>query len=147
MLFCSFEMRNFFLEIKKILHFSIKHLFFLKPEIISYYGYPSESHLVTTEDGYILTLHRIPHGRKAKPSYKQPVIFLQHGLLCSSADWVMNTPNGSLGFLLADAGFDVWLGNSRGNKYSTMHKVLSVKSDDYWKFRCTMFLCFKIEAL
>ena len=26
-------------------------------------GYPEETHYVTTEDGYILTLHRIPAGK------------------------------------------------------------------------------------
>ena len=28
------------------------------PQIIEYYGHISESHNVTTKDGYILTLHR-----------------------------------------------------------------------------------------
>ncbi|KAI6214384.1 Membrane transporter [Aphelenchoides besseyi] len=32
------------------------------PEIISYYGYPSETHFATTSDGYILQMHRIPFG-------------------------------------------------------------------------------------
>ena len=45
-----------------------------------------EVHEVVTPDGYILQLHRIPpaHGAVSRP------VFLQHGLLCSSACWVTN---------------------------------------------------------
>ena len=27
-------------------------------------GYPAETHYATTEDGYILAMHRIPHGKQ-----------------------------------------------------------------------------------
>lgn len=65
-----------------------------QPQIISRHGYPSEAHTIRTEDGYLLTLHRIP-GDKTGKRGGQPV-FLQHGLLGSSVDWVVNG-NDSLG--------------------------------------------------
>lgn len=38
-------------------------------------------------------------------------------------------------YLLADRGFDVWLGNSRGNTYSRSHKYISTHSEQFWNFR------------
>ena len=61
-------------------------------------GYPVESHTVTTEDCYILEMHRIPRGRnEVKTLEPKPVVYLQHGILCSSADWVMSNIDNSLG--------------------------------------------------
>jgi hypothetical protein len=65
-------------------------------QLICKYGYPSESHTIQTDDGYLLTLHRIPHGRKSAYNTSRIPVFLQHGLLGSSASWVINGPNKSL---------------------------------------------------
>ncbi|KAG4399076.1 hypothetical protein GLYMA_08G167700v4 [Glycine max] len=49
-------------------------------------GYTCEEHQVTTEDGYILSLQRIPVGRSSNNTDKPPVL-LQHGIFCAYWDW------------------------------------------------------------
>ena len=72
-------------------------------------GYPLEEHSVTTSDGYVLTMHRIPR-RGARD-----VAFFQHGVLDTSLGWVAGGTGGSAALAAHDSGFDVWLANTRAN--------------------------------
>ncbi|CAH8643502.1 unnamed protein product [Schistosoma margrebowiei] len=101
-------------------------------EIIRGQGYLVEEHEITTSDQYILCLIRLY--TKQSVYQKRKVVLLQHGLLDSSHAWVMNLKNQSLGYILADYGYDVWLGNSRGNTYSKKHKHLDSSQKEYWDF-------------
>lgn len=67
--------------------------------------------------------------------------FLQHGLVDSADSWIINEENLSPGFMFANAGYDVWLGNFRGNTYSKKHEVFHPKERQFWDF------CFDDHAL
>jgi len=120
-------------------------------EMIQRWGYPVEEYQVPTTDGYILTVQRIPHGRfnniSSSSSVKKPVMFLMHGLLASATNWIANLPAQSFAFLLADAGFDVWLGNARGNTYSRKHYQYSPKDSAFWKFSWDEIATYDIPAM
>lgn len=144
-------------------------------DIIRSRGFIAEEHNVITKDGYILTIQRIvnPNVRPEFRSKLKPAI-LQHGLMSSSVDWVINTVNvtpevyppegaagadgaaelgdnelppagnnlvgdsqehpNSLGFYLANRGYDVFLANSRGNIYGQRHIKLSSWQPKFWSF-------------
>ncbi|CDW79126.1 ab-hydrolase associated lipase region family protein [Stylonychia lemnae] len=101
--------------------------------------YPYEQHNYETEDGYINKCVRIS-GTVAKKNVenggpRKPVVVLQHGLNCSCTDWILNGDK-SLGFILADNGFDVWMNNTRGNRYSRHHVYLDPDIDrkEFWDY-------------
>jgi pimeloyl-ACP methyl ester carboxylesterase len=95
--------------------------------------YPWTAHTVVTEDGFKLKLYRI-QAKRSKITQGKKVVFLQHGLMDSSDSWLVNGEDRSLGFVLANAGYDVWLGNSRGNKYSRNHREYQPEDKEFWDF-------------
>ena len=96
-------------------------------------GYPFQSYTTITDDGYILRIFRI-QAKNTKITTGKPVVFLQHGLLDSADDWVVNDEDKSLAFVLANSGYDVWLGNSRGNKYSRANKNIPPSHRSFWDY-------------
>ncbi|KAK0056478.1 lipase member K [Biomphalaria pfeifferi] len=110
-------------------------VFMKATELITSKGFPCENYYITTEDGYILNTLRIPHGRhNGDRKGPRPVVVLQHGLMGSCSNYLDNLVNQSLAYILADAGADVWLGNSRGTIYSTNHTHLNPKKKEFWQF-------------
>lgn len=90
------------------------------------HGYLYDEMDVHTEDGYILTMVRVRH-----PDTKNgaPVIFMQHGLLSSAETFVANSFEKAPAFVFARKGYDVWLGNNRGNLWSRRHERLNPDQD------------------
>lgn len=71
----------------------------MQPDRIKQEGYPvEEHHEVTTDDGYILTLYRIPFGNKSANTEKlRPPVLLCHALLESSNSFIALGPDNALG--------------------------------------------------
>lgn len=112
-------------------------------QLIRSRGFDAEVYYVTTHDGYILCLHRIIN--PLVNATGKPVI-LQHGLISSSSQFIINSPNEfvddpphllgpNIGFTLSRLGYDVWLPNVRGNTYSRNHTSLNPDKDtSFWNF-------------
>lgn len=139
-------------------------------ELIEYRGFQSETHFIESADGYRLQTVRIinPHFQKRKQQQLKPVL-LYHGYQCSGSMWIIATSgvlqaNGTyfeenvhredpgatgntLGFVLAAAGYDVWLANSRGNIYSTNHSRLDPAEQEFWNFSADEIIKYDMPAL
>ncbi|XP_018350333.1 PREDICTED: lipase 1-like isoform X2 [Trachymyrmex septentrionalis] len=102
--------------------------------MVEKYGYTAEEHYVTTEDGYNLVIHRITGSPLFKGQQTGKVVFLQTGLFGTSDCWVLIGAGKDLAFLLADKGYDVWLGNVRGSSYCRSHVKLSPRNKEFWQF-------------
>ncbi|KAI1768175.1 alpha/beta-hydrolase [Hypoxylon sp. FL1150] len=117
-------------------------------ELCAMYGYTAEEHVLQTKDGFLLGVHRLAWRKGEEDlkvndgpaSIKKPVVYLHHGLLMNSEVWVCLTDaERCLPFVLVDRGYDVWLGNNRGNKYSKKSVNFPPTSTGFWDFSIDEF--------
>lgn len=119
-------------------------------ELCELYGYYCEEHIVQTGDGYLLGLHRLGWKRgeegervnagPGKDGLKKKVVYLHHGLMMNSEVWVCLTERERcLPFELVERGYDVWLGNNRGNKYSKKSIHWAPTDPKFWNFSMDQF--------
>lgn len=113
-------------------------------EIAAANGYVIREHVVTTKDKYLLVVHKL---EKPGQPYNGAgnIAYFHHGLLTNSELFVLGSDhNKNLPFLLVDKGWEVWLGNNRGNKYSRKHLKLSPYDAKFWNFSLDEFAYFDI---
>lgn len=117
-------------------------------ELCELYGYYAEEHIVQTGDGYLLSLHRLAWRRGEEDelvntgpdSIQKKVVYLHHGLMMNSEVWVCLTEKERcLPFVLVERGYDVWLGNNRGNKYSKKSIHHAPTQTQFWNFSMDQF--------
>lgn len=90
---------------------------------IGYSGLDWEPHEVKTEDGWYLTIFRIkPPAEADKDPSKLPIMTV-HGSMDSAAGYMNRSSEGEAWCLqMAKKGYEIWLNNSRGVKYSQKHE-------------------------
>ncbi|KAI0838021.1 alpha/beta-hydrolase [Hypoxylon sp. FL0890] len=117
-------------------------------DLCAMFGYTAEEHVLQTKDGYLLGIHRLAWRKGEEDlkvndgpaSIKKRVVYLHHGLLMNSEVWVCLTDaQRCLPFVLVERGFDVWLGNNRGNKYSKKSIHYPPTSIEFWNFSIDEF--------
>ncbi|KAK1359387.1 Lipase [Heracleum sosnowskyi] len=98
-------------------------------------GYKCQGYDVVTGDGYILSMSRISQGRNGEGagSNKQPVL-LQHGIFVDGMSWMQSSANQSLAFILVDNGYDVWISNTRGTRFSRRHRLFDPVDKEFWEW-------------
>uniref|UniRef100_A0A8D8ZV49 Lipase 1 n=2 Tax=Cacopsylla melanoneura TaxID=428564 RepID=A0A8D8ZV49_9HEMI len=96
--------------------------------LIKHWGYEGEEHSVTTEDGYIISIYHI-----VPKQNNSPPVLIMHGLLANSESFLARGEK-DLPILLTEAGYDVWVGNFRGNNNGKRHVNMTSDNEDFWKF-------------
>jgi lysosomal acid lipase/cholesteryl ester hydrolase len=93
--------------------------------------YTCSEYMVETVDGYLLAIQRI--AAVAAPAAKGPA-FLYHGIMEGGDIWVLNPGEESLAFSLANAGHEVWIGNTRSTIYTFGHVLYQRQQKEFWNW-------------
>ena len=112
-----------------------------------------------TEDGYELTMFRLiglKKRRQVQNQWSKGVVLLLHGFSKDAYTWFDhrrgNVTEPFLPTTLFERGYDVWLGNVRGTRYSITHPDLDPINDnidarEYFDYEATVIAKNDIPAM
>ena len=93
-----------------------------------------ESFKLKTEDGYTLTVFHVTGSTLTGPyEISKNAVILQHGMGGSGEGWLYQL-RGKTPMInyFAEAGFDIWIQNNRGTKYSQEHDLYTTDDREFW---------------
>eukprot|EP01006_Ploeotia_vitrea_P052473 TRINITY_DN67692_c2_g1_i2.p1 TRINITY_DN67692_c2_g1~~TRINITY_DN67692_c2_g1_i2.p1 ORF type:complete len:399 (-),score=15.43 TRINITY_DN67692_c2_g1_i2:430-1626(-) len=156
-----------FLKAKRSTERTKHHVCNTTVDIVEAAGYVVEEHVARCQDGFLLALHRITGEKRShkhttptattlhlledrSDTSQKPVVLMLHGFLMSSECWVAplhGADHSLLVYSLVDSGYDVWLGNNRGNKYSNKHTEYKPSETRFWDFSLDELALFDVPTM
>ncbi|BBN15650.1 lysosomal acid lipase/cholesteryl ester hydrolase [Marchantia polymorpha subsp. ruderalis] len=115
-------------------------------ELIWPKGYPCDEITVETADGFLLGLQHIPFGVAGPSDIPGPAVLLVHGLTAGGDNYVVNDPKEDLALILADAGFDVYIGSNRNTRWSHGSSKYKPEEKAYWDWTLDELAAFDVPA-
>jgi pimeloyl-ACP methyl ester carboxylesterase len=112
--------------------------------------YSFESHQVLTKDGTILLAHRVNLNSELKAAIEDQscvgkVALLVHSMNCCSEIFFLQGNGNNMGTYWVEKGYDVWLTNQRGNRYSLDHKDPNITAEKFFDYSIDQY-ALDIEA-
>ena len=105
--------------------------------VMKLHGYEWTPYEVVTEDEWHLTLFQVTrqHGMHGAERNSAPPILVMPGSFSDATSWLESAQEGvPMPLQLFDHGYDVWLGNNRGTRYSNVNPLFPKDSEDKWDF-------------
>lgn len=88
--------------------------------------------MVQTHDGFLLAIQRITTSNPL--TVRKGPAFLYHGIMEGGETWALNANDDSLAFMMANSGYEVWIGNTRSSNYTFGHLKFTRKEKEFWNW-------------
>ena len=97
-------------------------------DLVAQAGFEHRQYECETEDGYLLSLHRVVN----KGAFN--VVYFQHGVLDNAQTWIVHGSDSSAGYQAHRLGYDVFMGNFRGVYPRRLASWKAQSGVSYWNY-------------